>query len=704
MTHKLLERQLKILGLDPGSLPKSLEAWQNFLSRIDKVYADSDQDRYLLERSLDMSSKEMQKRWQSVKLLKEQWRSLGECTPDLIVMTDLDGKINFANRSKSSLPKESMIGRELKLLYSEEHQEKISKLIAKALDKKDQTSTEFSERTNSQETWLSLRIRPVIKGEAMIGLVVVETDVTEVRRVAQEVAARRRAEESVETKARFLANMSHEIRTPLNGILGMANLLADQITGEENIHKLEVIQNCGETLLALINDILDFSKLESGKIVLENIPFELFSCVKDIVDLLGPKASEKGLLLHYKIENSVPNWIFGDTTRVRQILLNLVGNAIKFTEKGEVLITVSSRILENRMHELTVSVKDTGLGISQEAKQRLFQSFSQVDAATTRKFGGTGLGLSICKGLSEAMGGAIGVNSELGQGSDFYFTMLAKEAPTQTYRHKNLADNLGPEMSETYPLRILVAEDNRVNQLVVVGFLKRLGYSADIAGNGIEVIHSLERQRYDLILMDCHMPEMDGFQATAEIIRRWPDSRPKIIAATASTLEDDRKKCQEVGMDDMLPKPITVNGLTAILQKYAAQPLKALEHATHPTPSFTARALNRGALMEGFNGVETVLLSTLPSYLESYPTLIKALKTLVDSGNFEAIKKITIALRASSAGLHMDRIVCLCEELEACCEKRSLVCVKARILELEILQKQLFYEIDQILQELRQAG
>lgn len=706
MNHKLLERQLRLLGLSQEELPNSLENWQNFLSKINKVYSDNDQDRYLLERSLDMSSREMQKRWQTVKLMEEQWRSLGECSPDFIAMTDLSGKITFVNKTKNSTTKDDLIGKDLKLLYPKKHRDNISKITTEAIEQKIQTSTEFSNKVKNLESWLSLRIRPILKEENEItGLVVIETDVTEVRRVAQEIAARKKAEEAVETKSQFLANMSHEIRTPLNGILGMANLLSDQIKGEENTHKIEVIQNCGETLLALINDILDFSKMEAGKIVLENIPFELFSCVKDIVELLGPKASEKGLLLHYKIENSVPNWIYGDTTRVRQILLNLVGNAIKFTERGEILVAISSKKMNSDLHEIRIGVKDTGIGISKEAKKRLFKTFSQVDAATTRKFGGTGLGLSICKGLSEAMGGTIGANGELGQGSEFYFTLIAKEAPTQSYKRKNFSEGLGPDMAEKYPLQILIAEDNRVNQLVVTGFLKRLGYTADVAANGLEAIQSLKRKKYDLILMDCHMPEMDGFEATREISKFWSNDRPKIIAATASTLEDDRKRCEEAGMDDILPKPITINGLAEILHKYSTGCSEDTPQSANITSLFPNNlSVDKTALLDAFHGVEDVLLSSIPSFLESYSKMIKVLKKSATSGNFDAIKKTTHTLKGAAMNLYANKTVRLCEEMEAGCAKNSLVCVKTRIIDLENQETALSEALNEVLKELKKTA
>lgn len=580
MSHSLLQRQLKNLGLVPDSLPTDLGSWQEFLSRVDKVYKSGDQERYLLERSLQISSKEMQDRWQSLKLLEEQWRSLGECAPDFIAMTDTAGVITFANRARSTIEKGDLVGRRLVSLYPQENVPQILDLLRQALDTSEQRSMEIAVRSENPEVWLSVRLKPIIRDKRLLGLIVVETDITDQRKVALEIAARKRAEEAAETKARFLATMSHEIRTPLNGILGIASLLAENMTGEDNIRHLNILQNCGQTLLALVNDILDFSKIEAGKFALEHISFDLPSSVKDIVDLLKNKALEKGLLLQYEIENSIPIWIFGDPTRVRQILLNLVGNAIKFTDRGQVLITVTSKQLKAQTHEIRIGVRDTGLGIAPENQKELFQPFSQVDAATTRKFGGTGLGLSICKGLSEAMGGKIGLTSEIGKGSEFFFTMVATEAPPRNTRQKCTVFEHPSEDKRSKSFKILVAEDNRVNQMVIIGFLKNFGYSADIAENGIETIHLLEKQKYDLILMDCHMPEMDGFEATKEIIRRWQKNRPIIVAATASALQEDRERCLACGMDDILLKPITPDSLSKILTKYS-NPSSSKVHTDH---------------------------------------------------------------------------------------------------------------------------
>ncbi len=376
------------------------------------------------------------------------------------------------------------------------------------------------------------------------------------------------AEAAVQTKARFLANMSHEIRTPMNGIIGMSNLLLASITDKAAIEKLKIIQNCGNSLLDLINDVLDFSKLEANKVELETQPFPLHATVQEIVELLNTRALEKGVTLSYRQEPRVPSWIAGDLIRFKQVLTNLVGNAVKFTEMGRIEIISKAVQLDSGKWKIEFEVKDTGIGISAQAQDKLFQSFSQVDALTTRRFGGTGLGLAICKELCQKMGGAIWVESVLGKGSNFFFTLVADEVQAiDASTSANPFAAFDPEMGKQHPLRILIVEDNRTNQLVVVGLLGKLGYKANVAAHGKEALAYLEKQTYDLILMDCHMPEMDGFEATQRIRAETPSSeRPRIVALSASAMKEDRDRCKAVGMDGFLRKPITISALVETLR------------------------------------------------------------------------------------------------------------------------------------------
>jgi CheY-like chemotaxis protein len=321
--------------------------------------------------------------------------------------------------------------------------------------------------------------------------------------------------------------------------------------------------------MSTINNILDFSKLEEGKRELECEPFDLKNCIEGAIDIVASKATEKGLIITYSISNHVPKNLMGDVISLRQILVNLLSNSVKFTHFGEISISVIDRMIDDHI-QLHFSVKDTGIGIPPDRISRLFHSFSQVDMSTTRKYGGTGLGLAISKRLVELMGGKIWVESKPGIGSTFHFNIIADPA-TEIQPIRTILTRRRPvlDLNKIGLLHILLAEDNIVNQKVALLMLNKLGIRADTASNGFEVLEALERQYYDVILMDIQMPDMDGLQAAKAIMQRWtPKERPYIIALTAHALEGDRQKCLDAGMDDYISKPITMEELTAALCKY----------------------------------------------------------------------------------------------------------------------------------------
>ncbi len=684
--------------------------------------------------------------------------------------------------------------------------------------------------------------------------------------VAAKTTALKLAEVASQTKSEFLANMSHELRTPMNGVIGMTGLLLDTELMPQQRDFVETIRHSGDALLTIINDILDFSKIESGKLELEEQPFELRACIEETLDLLVAGVAEKNIELAYLIEPQTPNSIVGDVTRLRQILVNLLSNALKFTETGEVVISVTARLKttggSGGKYEIQFAIKDTGIGIPSDRMDRLFKSFSQVDSSTTRQYGGTGLGLAISKRLSEMMGGRMWVESQVGLGSTFYFTVVATSVPDTLQTHArslpqlsgkrllvvddnatnrkiltlqgqswgmltraaksgfealewlrqgdpfdivildmqmpqmnglalaaeirkqpnrqelplillnsmgrqetalpadinclekfptpsrvrglptegnppsaplspgnpamreahaaqtgnfplatflnkpvkqsqlynellqifseqplrvvpspNPSPKIDPQFAERYPLRILLAEDNVVNQKVALLMLQRMGYRADLAGNGLEVLQSLNQQLYDVVLMDVHMPEMDGLEATRHIHQKWsnkeagetPTPRPRIIAMTANAIQGDREACIRAGMDDYVSKPIQVEKLVQALSKC---------HILVP-PALDSKALQAIRDMAGVAASE-VLVQVIDCYLEDAPQLLQAINAAVVEGNAIALRQAAHTLKSTSATLGATILSQFCKDLEVIGRAGTTLEAPALVLQVEV--------------------
>jgi signal transduction histidine kinase/CheY-like chemotaxis protein len=426
------------------------------------------------------------------------------------------------------------------------------------------------------EFWVEAQSTPEVQPDGSVLWHGFMSDATERRRVAaQRLLAKEAADSANRAKSEFLAMMSHEIRTPMNGLIGFADLLRQTSLTAEQSEFVQIIHQSGYALLTLINDIIDFSKIEAGKLALESIPYNFPRVVADVAELLSVQIGQKDLSIRVHCEPSAPAEFRGDPGRARQVLLNLAGNAVKFTKRGSVTITLLAD--QERARFLRCEISDTGIGIPADKQSKLFQLFSQADSSTTRRFGGTGLGLAISKRLVELMGGEIGLSSEVNKGSTFWFTLPAGDpSPGQIYGLENTVPAaLAPPAVASLPMaavnyRVLLAEDNETNQRLAVHVLEKLGCRVDVVPNGLEAVALAGRSRYDLILMDCLMPEMDGLEATREIRRaEHGPGRVPIVALTASVIDGRREKCLAAGMDDFVEKPIHGDKLARALRKWA---------------------------------------------------------------------------------------------------------------------------------------
>jgi PAS domain S-box-containing protein len=590
---------------------------------------------------------------QSLKEQKDFLHTLIDALPDAVFAKDHDARLILVNHAfcrVTEFSEQEALGTTVFDLYSPEE--------AAVAHEMDQAVFRTGEVARIEE-WVTGRsgrrgLFETVKvphrnaqGET-IGLIGVSREITERKQFEDElVCAKEQAEAATVAKSQFLANISHEIRTPLNGVIGMTSLLLTTELDAEQADYVQTIQASGHTLLALINDVLDFSKMESEHLGLDSQPFDLPSCITRAVSMSAPLAREKGLRLVTEPAPDLPRLVVGDTIRLCQVLGNLINNAVKFTDHGSVTLTAGVATRSGHELELAFAVRDTGIGIPGDKLHTLFERFTQVDNSTTRRHGGSGLGLAISKWLVERMGGRIWVESTLGEGSTFSFTIRSALPREEELRGLVLLD----KMLRTVPdpairaLRILVAEDNAINRKVAMALLDQLGHQADVASNGREVLAALEKSRYDIVFMDLHMPIMDGLVTTQAITARWPDgARPIIIAMTADAMQGDRERCLAAGMQDYVSKPVSLESLGAVLARWGRTMPLAMHDASLHDPDFIDREI-----FETYG--PDLMRELLQTFVATVPPRIAGMKLL--TGPEHCIKLSQEAHTLKGAGLNM---------------------------------------------------
>lgn len=637
---------------------------------------------------------------QALRESEKRYRSVVDNIKEVIFQTDVEGHWTFLNPAWTEITGfdiDASVGHQFLEFVHPDDRERNDALFHSLIARKMQYSRHESRylTKSGDYRWIEFIARGTLDEDGyIIGTSGTLNDVTERHKAAEAMeVAKEAAETANRAKSAFLANMSHEIRTPMYGVLGMLDLLTEAELAPKYRDYLHTAQRSAKLLLNLIDDILDFSRIEAGALNLEHIKFDLRKTVQDVITLLSEKARHKAIRLSSVIDSTLPYYVCGDPNRLAQVLMNLVGNAIKFTEQGSVKLWVEIEAQTPDWLRVVFIVEDTGIGITPEVQARLFQPFSQADNSTSRRFGGSGLGLMIAKHLVEMMGGGIQFISTPGQGSTFWFNVWF----TQTGQAEAAAipSPGGKSLEEANSLRfrgrVLLVEDNEINQLVSSKLLGRLGLDVDIAVNGQEALSAIEvDQEYDLVFMDCHLPGIDGLEAT-RLIRQQERHRAvgpvPIIALTASATESDRQACLAAGMDDYLAKPLESNKLIHTLSRWL--PRLSEESARHQEKEEESTILSGDAKdtplidLNRFEEIRALLGTDFPRMIDIYEELGRGaateMKVNLGSGNLEAMVNAVHQLKGSSSNLGAKRLHEICRNLENDLRSRKMENLESRI-------------------------
>ena len=513
------------------------------------------------------------------------------------------------------------------------------------------------------------------------------------------IRAQAAALQGAQAKSQFIANISHEIRTPMNGIIGMVDLLQKSATNQRQRSQLRVVRECSNSLLNIVNDVLDFSKIEAGKVIIETKKFSLTSLLESCVQLFQSAGREKGVKVKLHLTGRVPDQVYGDPTRIRQIIVNLLNNAIKFTDAGSVTVKGSAAPSDDGKLLVRIGVQDTGIGIPIAKQETLFRSFEQVDPSATRKYGGTGLGLAICKGIVQAMDGQIGLHSKEGIGSEFFFVFKtddggdSKEVQLESAGVDEIPANL----------TILVAEDNQINRLLIENFFENLGIEVDLASDGQAVVDAVQAKKYDIIFMDCQMPKLDGYDATRIIRNTISDTnQPRIIALTANALDGDLDKCMNAGMDGYLTKPLTLDDLRAAILSNTSSHSMANRSASPSTDDY-ADTRNWSAIdtryLRAAYGRSTALAKACEAFSREHPRMLQQCDQARRLGDLDKIKQQMHAFQGLCLSLGSRHVPSLIEKLIAAVNAEESATISQRIEDIRLAAGKLATELNQYIED-----